>query len=237
VDELRGRGTDAQVLVVGQDESVGTARELGFHTLVRPNVLAHKLNDAFEHAIRELGATHVSFVGSDDFMHPDFYDGPLAPDQVRTSCWIAAMAPTGDELVVLDVPGPWGNAPWIVPSGLMAHRGYRPFRPEHRMSGMDGMLRTNLLPDVPLERRARKAFYAARGGKHVAMTEPRNDDPLRAVDFKGPSEQITDYSRLSGRRSRIRRHEHGEAAWEALATRYPPLLVQRMQAVYANGWA
>lgn len=235
VAELAARGVEAHVVVTGDDENLDTARELGFHILERPNVLARKLNDAFEYAVRELGADHVSFVGSDDWLLPEFMADFPEPDQVRTSKWVTFVAPTGDHLLTIEYQGAVGNASWIIPAPLLEPCGYRPFQPETKRSGMDGMLVQSITPRPPDDRRARIEWYKARGGKQRHLFAHAEADPMRMVDFKGTREQITGWSLIVGRRSRIR--YESDDPWATLATRYPADLVERMERVYAEGRA
>ena len=236
VGELASAGVESHVLVVGDDENLDTARELDFQVLERPNALARKLNDGFAWACTEGGADFVSFVGSDDWMLPAFMADLPAPDQVRTSKWIAFVSPKGDELIVSDIQGAPGNAPWVVPAGLLEPCGYRPFQPEKIRNGMDGALARSLAArraaSTPVERgRANVEFRA----KQASIFDHRPADELRAVDFKGTREQMTAWSFVSGRRSRIR--YESDDPWATLATRYPLDLVESMQRLYAEGRA
>lgn len=218
--ELAGFGVEAHVLVVGNDGNLGTARELGFATLVRPNVLGLKLNDGLEWACREGGADFVSFVGSDDWTLPAYMAALPAPDKVRASRYQAFVSPDGSRLMVRPQAKPLGGSPWIIPRTALAAVGFRPVAREDRMSGMDFQI------------------AGALGDKraHFARFILWDDDPLRMVDFKGRGEQIWRWERLQPADRAALPLDTGDV-WNTLATRYPPDLVGRMQTFYERGLA
>lgn len=242
--ELAASGIRLDVLVVGNDANLNTARELGFHTLERPNVpLGRKLNDGFEQACREGGADYVSFVGSDDWLLASFLADLPEPDRVRSPMHQAFVSPTGDRLIVRLAGGWMGGAPWVIPAPMLAERGYRPVWVEHKMNGMDFLIYRTLAPK-PLprvkgapapnmeQRRAQKL-------RELHVFDKRPADPLRMVDFKTTGEQITEWHTVlpKHRGAKLVVDVEGEEVWSTLATRYPVELVQRMQALYANGLA
>lgn len=211
VYDLAGLGVDAEMVVVGDDANLDTAREYGFHVVEAPNPLGRRINDGFEFAFRELGADHVMFNGSDSWLLP----GPLAdlpaPGRVRSSRRLAIAS--GRWLVQADAKPscPWGRAPWTLGRELLEPGGFRPV-PDERPRGLDG------------------AIARAAGAVFDVADE---DDPLRVVDFRlGPwTEQLTPWHALvksERRRDRLN-------PWEALATRYPADLVARMERFYAEG--
>lgn len=167
VYDLAGLGVDAEVVVVGDDDNLASARRYGFHVVEAPNPLGRRINDGFEFAFRELGADHVVFNGSDSWLMP----GPLAdlpaPGVVRSSTRLALSS--GRWIVqVDDERSEWGRAPWIIGRELMEPSGFRPVD-SRRPRGIDGALL--------------RAVRAAGGTFYVA----RDDDPLRVVDFRlGP---------------------------------------------------
>jgi hypothetical protein len=237
VDELAGHGIEAQVVVVGDDENLKTAREFGFHVLERPNVLGAKVNDGIEYACRE-GADFVSYIGSDDWALASWYLTMPPVNRVKTSKWVAFVAPGGNRLIVREVPGSVGNAPWIMPRGLLANAGFRPVL-DRKMSGIDGSLRDGLVAANPDPSMSRSGSATAAERRRLArvnvgfrfLHEP--GDELRFVDFKGSKEQITAYS-LSLTRARWIAHDAPDP-WPVLATRYPLDLVERMEKFYAEG--
>lgn len=236
--ELAALGVEAHILVVGDDENVATARELGFQVLERSNVLGRKLNDGFEFACREGCADYVSFVGSDDWMLAEFMADLPAHNKVRSASVQAFVSPQGDELLVRRAKGSMGGAPWIIPTTLLERSEYRPILPdrEHKMSGMDflvarGLMSRHFSPGRVIGRQA-----MAEKREMLTLFDRSPTDDLRMVDFKGSGEQITSWS-LVLPKQRISLIRSEPDPWAALATRYPLPLVERMQRLYADGLA
>lgn len=242
-DELRGR-VDVDVLVVGDDGNLDTALELGFDVLERPNRhLGRKLNDGFEWACREGGATHVSFVGSDDWVLPEWAADLPAPDRVRSARHQAFVSPGGQRLIIRLAAGAVGGAPWVIPAALLAECGFRPVWRDHKMSGMDGLIVRSLsarsMGDTrgmtPREREERRKVKR----RELERFDQRPADLLRMVDFKGTREQISAWSTVLPTHPgpKLLREFEGAEVWETLATRYPADLVARMEKFYAEGRA
>lgn len=242
VDELAGLGVEANVVVVGDDGNLDTARELDFPVLERPNVLGRKLNDGFEWACREGGADYVSFCGSDDWVLAEFL-ADFRPNRVRSAKVQAFVSPAGDQLIVRQAKGSMGGAPWVIPATLLRRNGYRPVPParEHKMSGMDFLVARALLPGVvrqggtraTFERRAQ--FLEEKAAQNWVFDHGPADD-LRMVDFKGTGEQITSWSLVIPRQRNTLIRDEADV-WGTLATRYPLPLVERMEKLYAEGRA
>jgi hypothetical protein len=237
VDELAGLGVDAQMVVVGNDVNLDTARELDFHALERPNILGMKVNDGFEYACKR-GADFVSYIGSDDWALASWFATMPPVDRVKTSRWVAFVAPAGDRLIVREVPGSVGNAPWIIPRELLALADFRPVR-ANRMNGIDGSIRDGLTAaaraaDARSAHHQTAALRRQAARDRIAVTFQHEDgDELRFVDFKGSREQITSYSLALSKPRRLRYDEPNP--WPTLATRYPADLVERMEKFYAEG--
>lgn len=232
--ELASEGIEAQAVVVGDDANLTTARELGFHVLDRPNVLGRKVNDGIEFACREGGADFVTYIGSDDWALASWFTTMPPAGQVKTSRWVAFVAPGGESLIVREAVGSVGNAPWIIPRALLEPSEFRPVR-DNRMNGIDGSIRDGVTPPPP-ERweYAAAAEWREAGRERFARRFLREDgDELRVVDFKGSKEQITSYGLVASRARWVRYAEPDP--WSALATRYPVDLVERMQKFYAEG--
>lgn len=238
MDELAGRGIDANMIVVGNDANVATARELGFHALERPNELGRKVNEGFEWACREGGADFVTYIGSDDWALASWFATLPPVDRVKTSAHIAFVGPlVAPTLRVRTVPGSVGNAPWIIPRALLERVGFRP-SVDGRRQGIDGSIRNSLARALS-PRRGRWEFASAaewrranREGDSGRIFLHEHGDELRCVDFKGSKEQITSYSAAMGR-PRWVIHDEPDP-WPTLATRYPADLCERMERLYAD---
>lgn len=242
--ELARHGVECHVLVVGDDGNIDTARELGFHTLERPNRhLGRKINDGFEWACREGGAHYVSFVGSDDWVMAEFLADFPKPDRVRSAMHQAFVSPGGQRLIVRTAPGPMGGAPWVIPTALLAECDFRPVWRDHKMNGMDYLIARSLAPRpigstkgmTPAEREHRRAQKA----RELQRYDQRPADLLRMVDFKGTREQITEWRTVVPTHPgpKLLLDVEGRDVWETLATRYPAELVGRMEKFYAEGRA
>jgi glycosyltransferase involved in cell wall biosynthesis len=80
-DELTSRGLSAHGVIVGDDDNLEIAEHYGFDRVEFPNDrgLGAKFNAGFKHAL-DNGADYVIHIGSDDWVHPDFFDLlPLPP--------------------------------------------------------------------------------------------------------------------------------------------------------------
>lgn len=234
-----GHGIEASVLVVGNDRNLETARELGFQTLERPNVpLGGKINDGIEWACREGGADYVSFVGSDDWVLPEWAADLPEPDRVRSGGHQAFVSPRGDRLIVRVTKASVGGAPWVIPTTLLAECAYRPVWRDHKQSGMDFLIARTLAPK-PLEPRPRDRYYERERRRKQKQRELwRWDtgpaDLLRMVDFKGSREQITAWHSVVPVDQNTFLLDTADV-WGTLATRYPADLVARMEKFYGEG--
>jgi hypothetical protein len=158
-DELALRGITADCVVVADDENVEVAEEFGFQSLLRPNLLGYKLNSGIALAL-EQEADYVSFVGSDDWMHPDLF----VPDMLDGRTVVSGRKlcqfdlATGQSKVV-GTRSPFGVIPWLIPRSLL-----RPeMVPHHQGSGLDLHLALGL---------------------GVASWRMHDPHPLARVDFK-----------------------------------------------------
>lgn len=212
--ELAASGVTCRTVVIADDENLDLAAEFGFDALERPNVLGLRVNDGFEYAARE-GASHVCFIGSDDWLHVDFFadvDG-LRRDQVLAGHHIAIVDMETGFLRRLGVRGPQGVSPWLISVGLLAKSGYRPV-PEDATRGMEGHLHRALLD-------AEWVFH-----------DPHD---LTRVDFKS-AVNMTPYQRVN----RLLGYGDEEVAWPVLAERYPTRLVNAAFETFdaiRNEWA
>jgi hypothetical protein len=201
-------------------------------------VLGAKVNDGMEYACREGGADFVSYIGSDDWALASWFVTMPPAAHIKTSRWVAFVAPGGNRLIVREVPGSVGNAPWIIPRPLLANANFRPVL-DRKMSGIDGSIRDGLMAanrDLDVSRSgadtAAERRRVARASLAVRFLHDPGDE-LRFVDFKGSREQITSYSLALSKPRRLVYDEPDP--WSTLATRYPADLVGRMEKFYAEG--
>jgi hypothetical protein len=229
LNELQARGIEARQVVVGDDANLATAREFGFHTLERPNVLGLRVNEGFEWAVREGGAAHVAYCGSDDWHAADYFADLPAPGFAKTSYWQAFVPPTGDRLVVMRSQCPAGGAPWVISRELIEPAGYRP-ADDTAPTAVDGSIADGIW--APIDALHRRSGNHERRLAKKRVFQPDDSDLLRMVDFKAGGEQITPFERVVGLKRK--REIDSRTPWELLATRYPADLVGRMEKFYAT---
>lgn len=221
--ELAALGVEARQLVVGEDRNLDTAREFGFETLKARNSVGLRVNDGFEWACREGGASHVAYCGSDDWHLASYFADLPAKGTVKTSRWQAFVSPLGDRLVVLRNTAHCGGAPWVIPRGVVRNCHYRPADDE-KSRAVDASIAKSMTPRVRWNERRRYAVDF--------VFNDEATDQLRMVDFKAGGEQITPWGRVVRRGPRPVL-DSGKP-FELLATRYPAALVERIQKFYAT---
>lgn len=206
---------DATCLVVATDANAYTAHKLGFPALHSPEPLGRKVNDGIEYAVRELGAKHVVFFGSDDIALPELFDN-LPEDHIATHRRLGLVRPDGQELSVLSRPenvAP-GFIPWMIPTKLLAPAGYRPSI------------------DVR-ERRVDGAILDTLAYLHAGC-EVRDISPYGVVDLKSPEQQVTAYDRT------VAAHpvtERSDAPFETLGSVYPQEFCEQLRDHYRHAAA
>lgn len=120
-DELAARGLTARGVIVADDENLELAAEYGFDALDFPNDrgLGAKFNAGFDYALAR-GADYIIHVGSDDWLHPDFFVGLPELDERRVPVIVAAgriavvHLPSGLGFVQ-EADRRWGVIPWAIP--------------------------------------------------------------------------------------------------------------------------
>lgn len=139
-DTLISQGIDATGVIVADDANLDIAKMYGFETVEHPNHLGLgiKFNAGFQHAL-DSGADYVIHIGSDDWMHEDFFSPlPIAdyddgwPDFVPGKVTIkragpVVLAAAGITCVnLLDSTGftfnatrIWGTVPWAFPRSVL----------------------------------------------------------------------------------------------------------------------
>lgn len=204
VRHLAARGITASVVVVADDENLDIAAEFGFDMLEQKNVLGLKVNDGIEYACAN-DADYVAFVGSDDWIHPDFFDSlpstPAMKPPLISGHYISVINMPKGTLRRLGVRGPEGVSPYLIPRWMLEPSSYRPVD-DTAERGMEGLLRTGLPHGID------RVFH-----------DPHQ---LTRVDFK-TGENMTPYARIS------KLLGHGpeiQQPWDHLATRYPSELAE-----------
>lgn len=140
-DELAARGITADCIVVADDENLEIAGEFGFPTLTRPNLLGYKVNSGIEMAL-DMGADYVSFVGSDDWLHPDLFMPGLMDGETVVSGWKLCQYDLATGLSkVVSTRSRFGVIPWLVPAQALRGK----LVSNHLESGLDLHLGTAIM--------------------------------------------------------------------------------------------
>lgn len=166
--ELAPHGITINAVVVADDENLKIAASYGFDTVRMDNsMLAAKVNAGIRYA-GEHGADFIVTIGSDDWVHPDFFmplldgdeNGPPAPMPTREKPWaVWADGPqvlAGRRMFLVDLMagqgrmvkggGAHGIIPWVFPRAVFAARRFQPI-PRERLTqprGMDGAILSGL---------------------------------------------------------------------------------------------
>lgn len=228
LDELAALGVEARQLIVGDDGNLDTAREHDFTVLERPNPVGLRVNEGFEWACREGGATHVAYCGSDDW-HLASYFAEVYDDAVKTSRLQGFVSPDGRRLVVIEGTGACGGAPWVIPAALLAHCGYRPSN-DKGTRAIDASIADSVIAGaVSL---ARAGGVAKRDALRRLFRFDGAADKLRMVDFKGGGQQITPYERIVTPNREV--VLDSRKPFQTLGRCYPADLCEEMARFYAS---
>jgi len=164
---LAARGITANVLCVADDENVNVAAEHGFDVLEVAEPLGRKVNAGFAHALQH-NPDYVAFSGSDDWLHPDLFEG-LDGERVRAGRKLAVVDVERGRLMEVTTQKQSQAVPWLIPA---KHVPAVPLM-DKLIRGADFMLRQKL-PDV----------------RTWDMHDPH---PLCRVDFK-TADNLTPYA-------------------------------------------
>lgn len=215
-DALNENGIEATAVVIGEDESLDVAGELGFGTVVRDNrFLSRKFNDGIQLAcdprFNPRPADYVVPCGSDDWVdYRIFLDLP-ADNEVRCFQHMSFVREDGRELSKSNVAYKGGCGIRVYPRRLVARAGYRP-ADEDRKRGCDTSILTNV----------------TKMNKHLQVLHGEID-ARQIVDWKSPAENINSYEGVSRWRQR-----HGDDPFEVLEGIFPDEALEEMQAHYAR---
>ncbi len=218
-DSLAENGIEATAVVVGDDENLDVARDLGFGVVERDNqFVSRKFNDgiqlACDPAVNPRPADFVMPMGSDDWLDYRIINPSVLPeaDEIVGFQHISFVRGDGRELTktFLNVTGGCGMR--IYPRALLAPVGYRPAE-EDLYRACD----TSILTRVRIATPNVKVM-------HVKV------DPHQIVDWKTPGEQLNEYEQV------LRRHsERSEAAgdpFDELEPFFPAEALDEMWAHY-----
>jgi hypothetical protein len=213
-DALKTEGIEATAVVIGDDENLRTARELGFGTSVQGNeFLGRKFNDGYQLAcdpeFNPRPADYVMPYGTDDWVdHRILLDLP-PPDTILAFNTICMVREDGQEMTARHLDNQGGVGLRVYPRHLIAKAGFRP-ADEDRNSGCD----TSTLHNI-------KSF-----------TSPKitygQIDPRQIVDWKSETTQVTPYAAMRFRRV----VQSWSDPFDALTGLYPEKALAEMQVLY-----
>lgn len=206
VEALAAEGVPATCVVVADDENLDIARSFGFAIVERDNEwLGRKFNDGIEYAARN-GAHWVVPIGSDSWIHPDFFLPLPCPGETRTARYYCPVEAGRMAMLRVDVDG--GAGPYMLERKALARTAFRPARDALR-KGIDRSILEGIRPD----------------GVQWAYWDLH---PLQYVGFRGRP-HLTRYGGLRDRWGTDEITEPSEV-WATLATAYPRDLVKRARA-------
>lgn len=225
-DSLTAEGVEATAVVIGDDENLDTARELGFGIVERDNrFVSRKFNDGIQLAcdpeFNPRPADYVVPCGSDDWVdYRLFLDLPVGA--MRGFQQMSFVREDGRELSTSNVSYKGGCGIRIYPRELVALRGYRP-ADEDRPRGCDTSILLNL-------QHAWSAAYVRDpvSRKEEMPVEHADSNPLQIVDWKSPVDQLNGYEDVSRWRSKVT----GDP-FEMLAGVFPDEALEEMERHFA----
>jgi hypothetical protein len=214
-DALIDEGVNATAVVIGDDENLDTATELGFATIERDNqYLSRKFNDGMQLACDKRynpqPADYVVPLGSDDWVdHTIFSDLP-APNVVVGFQRLAVVKEDGSEITARHINTLGGSGIRIIPRFLIEPFGFRP-ADEDRKRGCD----TSILLNLREYHGDQMKVYHYHYHNH------------QIVDWKSPAQQLNSYAELTI----FKGFTEGDP-FVALADTYPEEALSEMRAHY-----
>lgn len=213
-DALSQEGIETTAVVIGDDENLDTARELGFGVVERDNsFVSAKYNDGIQLAcdpsLNPRPADYVVPCGSDDWVdHRLFLELP-PPDTIYCFQRLSFVRPDGREMVQRFINVRGGCGIRIYPRDIFAPLFYRP-ADEDRKRACDTSIITNL-------------WRAVR-----PKVVHRDLDPKQIVDWKSTDIQLNLYESLTFHRT----FANPQDPFEALVGLYPDEALQEMARHY-----
>lgn len=206
---------EATAVVVGEDDSLRVAYDLGFGTVRRSNrFLGMKFNDGYQlacdPAFNPEPADYCVPCGSDDWIDPVIFRQLPGRGHIGVFRHLAVVNEDRTHLSKLTVGYRGGAGIRIVPRDLIELCGYRPAE-EDRKRAID----TSTL----------FGFTKALNGQQPPLV-PLDVHELQIVDFKTHGQQLNPYSALRS----YRRGSETEAVFAELAEFYPAEAINEMQA-------
>ncbi len=218
-DALADQGIDATAVVVGDDENLEVADELGFATVTRDNhFLGRKFNDGIQLAldpdVNPRPADYVVPCGSDDWVHPGLFTVFPGPGSMVGFKDLSFVREDGQEITYGRVEATGGCGIRIYPPDVMATLNYRP-ADEDRKRACDTSILYNL-----------RAAWHDQTHTNLNVIHPVTD-PRQIVDWKSNGQQLNTYTAVS-----IHKTSRADDPFETLAEWFPTEALDEMAAHY-----
>jgi len=115
-DGLAARGITATCTIIADDENKEIAKQHGFGWIHMENhPLGRKINAGFQQALDD-GADYVSFVGSDNWLHPDLFKlSDLEQEFVITGRSLCQYDLATGRSKIVTTRSVFGVIPWLIP--------------------------------------------------------------------------------------------------------------------------
>lgn len=212
-DAMADYGLDASAVVVGDDESLDVAEDLGFGTVRRDNAaLGRKFNDGFQLAcdpeFNPEPADYVVPCGSDDWIDPVVFRTLPPQDTIGIFRRLAVVDENRERLTRLHIHYKTAAGPKIIPRGLIAAAGCRPSE-EDRKRAIDASTMEGIKRAV---------------GYWPKMAELDVHD-YQIVDWKSHGEQLNSYQAVG----RYGRGPESCEPFEVLGEFYPSEAIEEMR--------
>lgn len=164
-DYLAEHGIDVHCVVVALDDNLDIARTYGFDTFRRNNEwLGRRFNDGMQYAGSK-GADWVVPIGSDSWIHPDYFIPLPSTSRTRTSKRYSIVS--ASKMGELSVGGN-GAGPYVFHRSLLAKARYRPANDKLKKSVDRSTVRG--LPGISWEFKNVKThqYIGFRGKPHIS---------------------------------------------------------------------
>lgn len=206
---------EARQVIIGDDENLDVARELGFDVVERDNrYVGAKFNAGYRHAVNQ-GATHCMPIGSDSWLHPDTFSGDLDVKEAFGIVGLSSFSPDGQERVDLQIRYPAGfGVGMVYPAWAVAAR------------SLNGHAAR---PD--LQRGIDNSTWArvGKGKVKINFMEPRH---WHYINFHSTEDSITDFRLLQRSSKRVRVYDSDDP-FGPLRELYDADLIEDMERYYA----
>jgi hypothetical protein len=215
-EALSEHGIEATAVVVGDDQNLDMAEQLGFATVRRENhPLGRKFNDGIEYGSspQYLGCDYVVPIGTDNWVDHELLLAQMPSEgMIGAHHLVTIIHESGERSVPLNIHYEGGDGIRTIPSYLLKSLAYRP-------------------ADEDRERAVDTSIWNRLGRVHGGRPPFHYVDvhPMQVVGFQSVSEQLNVYGDLrQGFQSGPERADH----WERLCEHYPPEAVDDAREVY-----